>query len=273
MTIKNSLQGKVALITGSSQGIGLASALALAKRGASIMLNARHEDTLTQASSVLMRQGHTVHAMAADVSVAGQAQALVAATLERFGRLDVLINNAGISMRSEFEEMDPAECEKMVSVNLLGSVYPTLHAVAPIRQSGGSVIFISSIAGLVGLPTGSLYCATKTALRGLADSLRCELGPQGVHVGVVYAGFTQNDPGKTVIGARGSVSAPNRPAHMTQAQVARQVVQLVQTRQRQVVLTPIGKLAQLAAWLSPETVEKTIIFSRRHQVAEIAGIR
>lgn len=273
MTSRLSMKGKVALITGSSQGIGLATARALAQRGASVMLNARHEDTLTQACAALWKEGHTAHAMAADVSVAAQAQALVASTLEKFGRLDVLINNAGVSMRSEFEELNAAACEKMVAVNLLGSVYPTLHAVAPIRQSGGSIVFISSIAGLVGLPTGSLYCATKTALRGLADSLRCELGPHGVHVGMVYVGFTQNDPAKTVVGVKGGTSAPNRPAHMTQAQVGNAVTHLAQTRQRQVVLTPIGKLARLAAWLSPEMVEKTIILSRQYQLAERMGFR
>lgn len=273
MDKKTDFSQKVAIVTGSSRGIGLATARALAKKGARVMLNGRSPQPLEAACLALRAEGLDVQGVVGDVSLAQDAQALIEKTLAVFGGLDILINNAGLSMRANLEEMDPASCEKMVAVNLMGSIYPTLFSLAPLKKTAGSVVFISSIAGLVGLPTGSLYCATKTALRGLADSLRCELSPHGVHVGVVYVGFTENDPVKKVLGGGGQPIAPNRPGHMTQAEVAQKILHLLQHRERQTVLTPIGKLAQLVAWLSPAAVENAILFSQKHQMSERLGIR
>ena len=267
------LKNRVALVTGSSRGIGLATARALAQKGARVMLNGRSPEPLEQARRLLQTEGLEVKAVAGDVSLPEDAKALVENTQEAFGRLDILINNAGLSMRSNLEEMDPASSQKMVDVNLMGCIYPTLFSLDQLKKNSGTVVFISSIAGLVGLPTGSLYSATKMALRGLADSLRCELSPHGVHVGVVYVGFTENDPVKKVLGGGGNPIAPERPGHMSQAAVAQKILGLVQKRERQTVLTPIGKLAQMAAWLSPVAVENAILFTRKHDLGEHLGIR
>jgi len=177
-----------------------------------------------------------------------------------------------VSMRANFEDLDAETCRNFVDTNLMGCIYPTLYAVPEIKKNRGSIVFTSSIAGLIGLPTASLYCATKTALRGLADSLRCELGPDGVHVGVVYVGFTENDPEKKVVGSKGGMISPDRPAHMSWEEVAEEFAEIVRKRRSRSVLTPIGKFAEYVARLSPDIVSDTIVFSRKHQLNERFGI-
>lgn len=269
---RKSLEGKVALITGSSRGIGLATARELAKRGARIVLNARGGPRLDNALDSLRSQGADVIAAPADVTDPDACRAMIQAAVEHFGRLDILVNNAGISMRANLEDLDAAACKKILDLNMHGCVYPTLYAIPQLKQNRGSVVYTSSIAGLIGLPTATLYCAAKTGLRGFADALRCELAPAGVHVGIVYVGFTENDPEKTVEGAGGQAVSPDRPGYMSQADVGKAFADLIESRRRQVALTPIGKFAKFAAWLSPEFVEQTIILSRRAKLSDKLGI-
>ena len=274
MGMKNKdFEGKVALITGSSRGIGLATARELGARGAKIVLNARGKERLEAAKQELEGKGVEALAMPADVTSPEACEDMVRRAVEEFGRLDILMNNAGISMRAEFENCDAAACKKVVDINMLGCIYPTLYAVPEIKKNKGSIVFTSSIAGLIGLPTAALYCATKTGLRGFADALRCELAPDGVHVGVVYVGFTENDPEKRVLGAGSEDISPDRPAHMTQAQVAHEFAELIAKRKRNVALSHVGKFAKFISWFSPKIVEDTIIFSRRHKLNEKLNIR
>lgn len=266
------LQDKVALITGSSRGIGLATARELAARGARIVLNARPGPRLDNALASLRSQGADAIAAPADVTDPDACRAMIEQAVAHFGRLDILVNNAGISMRANLEDLDAAACKKILDLNMHGCVYPTLYAIPQLKQNRGSVVYTSSIAGLIGLPTATLYCAAKTGLRGFADALRCELAPAGVHVGIVFVGFTENDPEKTVEGAGGQAVSPDRPGYMTQAEVGRAFADLIQHRRRQIALTPIGKFAKFAAWLSPEFVEQAIIMSRRAKLSDRLGI-
>lgn len=267
------LKGKVALVTGSSRGIGLATARELARRGAKVVLNARSADRLESAAQKLAAEGFIVTSVQADVSDPESCRGMIERIAGELGGLDILVNNAGVSMRSNFEDLTAETCKEIVGVNLLGCIYPSLYAVPHIKANRGSLVFISSIAGMIGLPTGSLYCATKSALRGFADSLRCELAPAGVHVGVVYVGFTENDPEKTVIGSGGARISPGRPAHVTQADTAKKIVALIRRRNRDAILSPIGKFAAAAARVSPAAVENIIVLSRKLNISELAGIR
>lgn len=271
--MKKDFDNKAAIITGGSRGIGLAIARELGGRGAKIALCARGAGRLERSRAELTASGIETIAVAADVTSPGDCRRVIDETIAAFGRIDILINNAGISMRAELAELDADACRDIVGVNLMGSIYPTLFAIAQLKQNKGSVVFTSSIAGIIGLPTASLYCAAKAGVRGFADALRCELAPDGVHVGVVYVGFTENDPEKTVAGAHGAAVSPDRPAHQTQAQVAAAFADLIKKRRRQAVLTPAGKAAHIISRLSPETVEGAIILSRKYKISEKLNMR
>lgn len=261
------LDGKVALISGASRGVGYATAQALARRGMRIVMTARGEARLAASREELAESGAEVHAVAGDVGCWDDAQAMVNAAVEQFGGLDVLVNNAGVSMRGAFEDLAPEVCSQTVDTNLMGPIYLSRAATRHIKANRGHIVFVSSIAGIVGLPGASTYCASKSALSGLSESLRLELGPAGVHVGVVYPGFTENDPEKRVLGADGSAVFPDRPAHHSQAQVADAIVGMILKRRRQLILTPVGSIADRAHRISPALVESIIARARDSEMA------
>lgn len=250
---------KVALISGASRGVGLATARALGGRGAKVVLTARGEKRLASSTAELADMGVEVASVTGDVGVWEDAERMVQTALDRFGRLDIVVNNAGVSMRGRFADLSPEVCASTIRTNLLGSVYLSRAAIEPIRTARGHLVFISSIAGLLGLPGASTYCASKGALTGLCESLRLELIPEGVHVGVVYLGFTEHDPEKRILAADGSLVPPDRPAHHSQAYAAGLVVRMLEQRRKQIVMTPIGNIGWLAHRLSPGLVERLVL--------------
>jgi short-subunit dehydrogenase len=177
-----------------------------------------------------------------------------------------VINNAGVSMRGHFRELAGPVLSQVVNTNLVGCINVARAAIEPLLAAKGHLVFISSIAGLFGLPGASIYCATKQALTGLSESLRLELIPHGVHVGVVYLGYTEHDPEKRILAADGSLVLPDRPAHHTQDQAGRLIVKMVEARKRQLIMTPIGKLGWLAHRLSPSLVEKAVLWAQATQL-------
>jgi len=255
-------KGKVAIITGGSRGVGFATARALALRGACVVITARGEGRLQQAKEAIERLRGVVEAVAGDIGNPEDAERIVQTAIDRFGRLDILINNAGVSMRGHFEELSAEVCRQVDATNLLGGLYVSRAAIKHLIASKGSLVFISSIAGLFGLPGASVYCATKKALTGLAESLRIELIPKGVHVGVVYLGFTEHDPEKRILAADGSLTPPDRPAHHTQAHAAGLILKLIKKRKRQIVMTPVGVLGWLVYRLSPGFVERMVLWAQ-----------
>jgi dihydroflavonol-4-reductase len=257
--------GKVALVTGASRGVGLATARALVLRGAKVVLSARGQGRLVDSAERLRRIGGEVEAVAGDVGRWEDAQRMVEVACERFGGLDILVNNAGVSMRGRFGDLSAEVCKQTIDSNLLGAVYVSRAALEPIVKARGHIVFVSSIAGIMGLPGASTYCASKAALTGLCESLRLELGPQGVHVGVAHLGFTEHDPEKRVLAADGSWTLPDRPAHHTQAQAAEQILGLIRERDRRRVLTPTGKLGGAAYRLSPALVEWAVASAQTSQ--------
>lgn len=255
-------KGKTALITGGSRGVGYATAVALVKQGVRVVISARGESRLRESEKKLQDLGGEVEGVVGDVAVRGDAEAMVQRALECFGRLDIVVNNAGISMRGRFDELSPEVIERVVATNLLGCMHVAHAAMPALLASRGNLVFISSIAGLMGLPGASIYCATKGALTGLAESLRLELIPQGIHVGVVYLGFTEHDPQKRILAADGSQVLPDRPAHHTQAYAAGLIVKMIERRKRRLVMTAIGKAGWLAHHLAPGLVERAILVAQ-----------
>lgn len=242
---KGPFAGKVALVTGSESGIGKATARALGRAGAAVMLNGRTPDRLCQTEQELRAEGLTVASCLADVTRFDDCERLIETTVGHFGQLDVLITNASISMRAYFAEMQPDVFRQVLDSNVYGTVYPLKAALPHLVRSKGVVTFISSISALNGMPSGSAYCAGKAALTNLAHTLRLELTGTGVQVGVVHIGFTQNDPDKRVLDAGGNpVPVAYRPSRWqhTQAQVAERILRHVRHRRRRTVVSALGML-------------------------------
>ncbi len=248
-------------MSGASRGVGFATAKALVERGAKVVITARGEERLRDSESKLKGSGGEVAAVAGDVGRYEDCERMVKAAMEGFGRLDILVNNAGVSMRGEFVDLSPEVCTRVAQTNLMGSIYLTKAAINHIKDARGHVVFISSIAGLFGVPTASIYCASKGALKGLAESLRIELAGK-VHVGVVYLGFTEHDPEKRILAADGTPVPPDRPAHHTQAHAAGLILELIEKRKKHIIMTPAGRLGAFVNRLFPGLLEKAIIFAK-----------
>jgi NAD(P)-dependent dehydrogenase (short-subunit alcohol dehydrogenase family) len=252
---------KVAIVTGSSRGIGRATAYRLAQDGAAVVLNGRNTTRLDNTRKEMEDKGYTVHGIAGDVTSVKDSKNLIEGTIERFGSIDILINNAGIVSRGKFEDLKPDVFRKVVEGNLLGSVYTTMFALPFLKESGGSIVFISSLAALRGFPIASPYSAAKMGLTALAESLRVELAGTGIHVCIVYVGFTENDPEKRVLSADGSMIQVDTPFRVPQEKTAKWIVHSILKKKFKAVLTPLGKLSSLAQRLAPWLVELTLKYS------------
>lgn len=252
------LKDKTIIITGSSMGIGKTMARMMGQQGARIVLNARNKTRLEKCRKELADEGLKVTAIAGDVSYVEDCDRLVKHAIDTYGQLDVLINNAGISMEGTVEELDPTVFKKVMDVNFLGSVYPTKSALPQLRKTGGSVIFIGSAAGIRGLPKFASYSASKMALTALAESLKIELTGSGVHVGLAYVGFTENDPEKTIYDKDGKlIPQPNRSKIKAEPpqKVAERIIRMINNRTFKQVFTPLGRLNAVVNRFAPSLGE------------------
>jgi NAD(P)-dependent dehydrogenase (short-subunit alcohol dehydrogenase family) len=197
------LRGKVALITGGSSGIGRATALRLASFGARVALASRTVAALEEAADKVKELGMEALTVPTDVTDVEQCRRAVETTAAHFGRLDILVCSAGVSMRGLFADADPAALERVMRVNFFGTLYPTYFAVPHVKQTRGSLVAISSLTGMRGTPSYAIYGASKFAVRGLYDSLRMELAGDGVHVGVVSPGFVATPLRQRVLDGNG----------------------------------------------------------------------
>jgi len=229
---------KVVVVTGSARGIGREVARLALEAGARVVVNGRDGSTLGATVAELGQDDRTL-AVVADLALPEGAQRLVAQTLARWGRIDVLINNAGLSMRGPFADLSPETVRTMVDANLLSAVWATQAALPALRESGGRVVFVSSLAGLRGFPGVSLYSASKMALTAVHQALRAEEGPR-VTSSLVHLAFTENDPGKTVLGADGRPFHHQRKAAMGQRETARRILDAAARGRKKTILTAQG---------------------------------
>lgn len=195
MNIVLPLQSKIAVVTGSSRGIGRAIALELARRGAAVVVNYRNNGVAAaEVVAEIEAFGGQATAIQADVGDAGQASALVQATLERFGRIDILVNNAGTTRDQLLMLMTEEEWDEVLRTNLK-SVFNCCKAAARpmIRQKYGRIVNISSISGIAGQGGQTNYAASKAGIIGFSKSLAKELGPRNITVNVVAPGFVVTD--------------------------------------------------------------------------------
>lgn len=258
--------GKVAIVTGSESGIGRATAQALGQAGACVVLNGRHPDRLEQTRQAFAEAGYPVVSCVADVTHYPDCERLVETAVAAFGRVDVLITNASISMRAYFADMRPDVFRQVLDSNVYGTVYPLKAALPYLTRTRGSVTFISSISALNGMPSGSAYCAGKAAVSNLAHTLRLELDHTGIHIGVVHLGFTQNDADKRVLDAEGQpVPIAHRSPRWqkTQAQVAWVILRHIRRRRQRTVISALGKLIVLVHTYLPRLGDWIVLTSIR----------
>ena len=188
------LSGKAVAITGASSGIGEATALTLAKAGASVALGARRKDRIDELAARIEDEGGTAVALEVDVSDEAAARGFVEAAHERLGRLDTLVNNAGVMLLGPVEQADSEDWRTMVNVNLLGLMYCT-HAALPIMlgQESGDIVNISSVAGRFARAGNAVYAATKFGVGAFSEGLRNEITERGVRVTLIEPGFVDTE--------------------------------------------------------------------------------
>jgi NAD(P)-dependent dehydrogenase (short-subunit alcohol dehydrogenase family) len=250
----------VVILTGASRGIGREMAFQLADQGAWLALAAREAGALEEVAAECRSRGARAVAIPVDVGEEAQCAALVARTVEEFGRIDTLVNNAGIGMWARFDEVrDLSIFERILRVNYLGSVYCTWHALPQLKRTRGRIVGVSSLTGKTGVPTRSAYAASKHAMAGLFDSLRIELAGTGVTVTMVYPGFVATEIRERAFGADGKPlgASPVREAEvMTAETCARLILEAAARRRRELVMTRRGKIGMWLKVLAPGLVDR-----------------
>jgi NAD(P)-dependent dehydrogenase (short-subunit alcohol dehydrogenase family) len=252
---------RVVVVTGGSDGIGAEIARQLA---------ARDRDKLEQVAGQCAALGAQALAVPADVSDREQCRRLVAAAVERFGRVDVLVNNAGRSAHALFEEVpDLAWYEELMRINLWGSVWCTQAALPYLKAARGRIVAVSSLAGLVGVPGRTAYSASKFAMTGFFEALRAELQGAGVSVTIAYPGVVDTRiryRGFNALGQEMGSSGLREDGAMTVQECARLIVDGMERRRREVVMTARGKLGRFMKLLAPGLVEKMALAALKDEV-------
>lgn len=232
---------KVVVVTGASSGIGLALAQEFSALGAKVVLAARSIEKLKEVAAELPGESLAVQC---DVSKEERCRTLMELAVAKFGRIDVLINNAGLSMRALFDDVDMSVLHKLMDVNFWGTAYCTKYALPYIQKSQGSIIGISSVAGFHGLPGRTGYSASKYAMHGLLETIRIENLKKGVHVMIVAPGFTASNVRFSALTADGSSqgeSPRDEKGMMTAQQVARRIAKATAKRKRTLLMDFDGR--------------------------------
>ena len=255
------MKNKVVVISGASSGIGKACAWHFAKNGSKVVLAARSEEKLKAIGKEMMIAGYEILTVRADVSNEEDCQNLITETINKYKVIDVLINNAGISMRATLEEMDLSVMKKVMDINFFGTVFCTKYALPFILKSKGSIVGVSSIAGFKGLPARTAYSASKFAMQGFLESLRIENLKKGLHVLIACPGFTASNIRNTALSKDGEVqreSPRDESKMMTAEKVAEYIYKAVINRQNSLVLTINGKLTVFLNKLIPSVIDRLV---------------
>ena len=261
--MKNVLKSKSVVITGASSGIGEAMAKLYAQMGAKVTLGARSEDKLKVLAEQITAQGGQAVYCATDVTKAEDCKRLIDTAVEAFGGIDVLICNAGISMRAIFDDVDLSVLHRLMDVNFWGTVYCSKYALPYLQQSKGSLVGISSVAGLHGLPGRTGYSASKYAMTGLLETIRIENLKKGLHVMVACPGFTASNVRFSALVADGSQqgSTPREEGKMmTAEQVAKIVARGIARRKRLCLMEAEGRATHFVKKFAPRFLDKMFYF-------------
>jgi short-subunit dehydrogenase len=252
------VKNKVVVITGASSGIGRALAKEFASKGAKLSLGARRIELLEELNSELPETEILIQKT--DVSIEGDCFRLINETIKKFGQIDILINNAGISMRAIFEEVDLSVIRQLMEVNFFGTVYCSKFALPHLIESKGSLVGVISIAGFVGLPGRTGYAASKFAIRGFLETVRIENLKNGLHVLVAAPGFTTSEIRKMALTTHGSPQKEtprNENEMMSSEECAHHIVRAIKKRKRVLILTfAEGKLTVFVNKFFPSLLDR-----------------
>jgi short-subunit dehydrogenase len=252
-------QNKVIVITGGSEGIGKALIEALIPLGAKIATCARNHDKLYQLQ--MNYAGTMLHAVACDVSKEQDCKRFIESTIKTFGGIDILINNAGISMRALVKDVDTEVMRKVMDINFFGAVYCTKFALPSITERKGTIVGISSIAGYRGLPGRSAYSASKFALQGWLEALRIELLDSEVNVMWVSPNFVTSNIRNAALDSEGKAQKENpmdESKLMSAEECAQHTIDAIEKRKRSLILTFTGKRTVLLNRFFPSLTDKLI---------------
>jgi len=255
------LKNKIVIITGATSGIGKACVEVFGKEGATIVATGRSREKLITLEKHMKTAGIKLYTILADAAMEEDNERLVQETIREFGRIDILIANAGISMRALFEDLNLEVFRKVIDVNFYGAVYATKYALPHILESKGGIIAMSSINGHRGTPARTAYTASKYAMEGFYEALRTEVMKRGVHVLVVSPGFTGTNIRKNALTADGSVQGESpRPEEdlMDAREVATATLRAFRNKKRDLVLTKQGKLAVMLNKFIPGMMDRIV---------------
>jgi NADP-dependent 3-hydroxy acid dehydrogenase YdfG len=245
-------QNKVIVITGGTSGIGKALAVAFLQAGAKVAVCGRKQEALQA-----LEQEHAadnLYTYAADVSKEDDCKRFMEQTVARLGKIDILINNAGISMRAMFKDADVNVLKQLMDINFWGTVYCTKYALPSVLANNGTIVGVSSIAGYRGLPGRTGYSASKFAMQGFLEALRTENLHTGINVMWVCPGFTASNIRNTALNEQGRAQGEtplDEGKLMSAEKVAQAILKAITKRKRTLVLTGQGKLTVLLSKLIP----------------------
>lgn len=255
----NYLKDKRIVITGASSGIGEAMAREYAKMGAKVVMAARRSEELERIAAEIGNAGGSVAFAACDVTKEEECKHLMEVAVEAFGGIDVLICNAGLSMRALFDDCDLRVLHRLMDVNFWGTVNCTKYALKWLQQSKGSLVGISSVAGIHGLPGRTGYSASKYAMTGFLDTIRIENLKKGLHVMTACPGFTASNVRFSALTADGTQQGEtprNEAKMMTPEEVAHIVAKGIQRRKRLCLMEWEGRSTHLLKKFFPALVDK-----------------
>ncbi|HCC69733.1 MAG TPA: hypothetical protein DEQ09_01055 [Bacteroidales bacterium] len=247
---------KVVFITGSSKGIGRATALLLGEYGAKVCINGRNPDTLDKTYTQLTGKGVGCFKLTGDVSDSKRCREMIEEIINEYGRLDILINNAGIASHGRFGDLTVDAWDSVVGINLMGSIYMSSYALPYIIESGGSIIFISTLAGKLGMPGHSTYSVSKMGLSALAQAMNIEMSKEKIHTGIIYLGFVENDEDKKILYPDGTYGTmPVRDLKKTKKEkVAKEIAKVIYKKKKKITLSAVGKMQAFGLRFLPPVI-------------------
>lgn len=261
--MRNCLKDKTVVITGASSGIGEAMAEVYASMGAKVVLGARHADKLEALCRRIEQRGGKAAWCVTDVTRKEDCMRLIDTAVEHFGGIDVMICNAGISMRALFDDVDLDVLHRLMDVNFWGTVYCTKYALPYLQRSHGSLVGISSVAGIHGLPGRTGYSASKFAMTGFLETIRIENLKKGLHVMVACPGFTASNVRFSALTADGSQqgATPRKEEKMmTAEEVARIVARGIARRKRLCLMEIEGRATNFVKKFAPGLVDRLFYY-------------